>query len=121
MTTLGTFHERRGEQSLLSDPELSPVWGRIFGQDAKMGWSGTVSPSFDGTLFGLQAGFDVFGRETASGGIDRAGLFVAYASMKGDVRGQALGCIERMLDFVAVHPAAMAMATQGFVPKIGAA
>ncbi|QKC68085.1 MULTISPECIES: autotransporter outer membrane beta-barrel domain-containing protein [Mesorhizobium] len=91
MTTLGTFHERRGEQSLLSDTELSPVWGRIHGQDAKMGWSGTVSPSFDGTLFGLQAGFDVFGRDTASGGIDRAGLFVAYASMKGDVRGQALG------------------------------
>lgn len=91
MTTLGTFHERRGAQSLLSNPELSPVWGRIFGQDAKMGWSGTVSPSFDGTLFGLQAGFDVFGRETASGAIDRAGLFVAYASMKGDVRGQALG------------------------------
>ncbi|TPJ19998.1 autotransporter outer membrane beta-barrel domain-containing protein [Mesorhizobium sp. B2-7-3] len=91
MTTLGTFHERRGEQSLLSNTELSPVWGRIYGQDAKVGWSGTVSPSFDGTLFGLQAGFDVFGRETASGGIDRAGLFVAYASMKGDVRGQALG------------------------------
>ncbi|MER8629126.1 autotransporter outer membrane beta-barrel domain-containing protein [Mesorhizobium opportunistum] len=91
MTTLGTFHERRGEQSLLSDTEMSPVWGRIFGQDAKMGWSGTVSPSFDGTLFGLQAGFDVFGRETASGGIDRAGLFVAYGSMKGDVSGQALG------------------------------
>ncbi|QKD19910.1 autotransporter outer membrane beta-barrel domain-containing protein [Mesorhizobium sp. NZP2077] len=91
MTTLGTFHERRGEQSLLSDNEMSPVWGRIFGQDAKMGWSGTVSPSFDGTLFGLQAGFDVFGRETAAGGIDRAGLFVAYASMRGDVRGQALG------------------------------
>ncbi|PBB66082.1 autotransporter outer membrane beta-barrel domain-containing protein [Mesorhizobium sp. WSM4312] len=91
MTTLGTFHERRGEQRLLSNPELSPVWGRIYGQDAKMGWSGTVSPSFDGTLYGLQAGFDVFGRDTASGGIDRAGLFVAYASMKGDLRGQALG------------------------------
>jgi autotransporter family porin len=91
MTTLGTFHERRGEQSLLSNTELSPVWGRIYGQDAKIGWSGTVSPSFDGTLFGFQAGFDVFGRETSSGQIDRAGLFVAYASMNGDVRGQALG------------------------------
>ncbi|MCA0028867.1 autotransporter outer membrane beta-barrel domain-containing protein [Mesorhizobium sp. B263B1A] len=91
MTTLGTFHERRGEQSLLSNTELSPVWGRIFGQDAKMGWSGTVSPSFDGTLFGFQGGFDVFGQETASGGVDRAGLFIAYASMNGDVRGQALG------------------------------
>ena len=91
MATVGTFHERRGEQSLLSNAELSPVWGRIFGQDTEMGWSGTVSPSFDGTLFGFQGGFDLFGRETASGGIDRAGLFVAYASMKGDVRGQALG------------------------------
>ncbi|WP_404925972.1 autotransporter outer membrane beta-barrel domain-containing protein [Mesorhizobium sp. ORM16] len=91
MTTLGTFHERRGEQSLLSNTELSPVWGRIFGQDAKMGWSGTVSPSFDGTLFGFQGGFDVFGQETASGGVDRAGLFIAYATMNGDVRGQALG------------------------------
>lgn len=91
MTTLGTFHERRGEQSLLSNTELSPVWGRIFGQDTEMGWSGTVSPSFDGTLFGFQGGFDLFGRETASGQVDRAGLFVAYASMNGDVRGQALG------------------------------
>ncbi|RUX96559.1 autotransporter outer membrane beta-barrel domain-containing protein [Mesorhizobium sp. M7D.F.Ca.US.004.01.2.1] len=91
MTTLGTFHERRGEQSLLSNMELSPVWGRIFGQDTKMAWSGTVSPSFDGTLFGFQGGFDLFGRETSSGSVDRAGLFIAYASMNGDVRGQALG------------------------------
>ena len=92
MATLGTFHERRGEQSLLSsDTDLQPVWGRIFGQDAKMDWSGTVSPSFDGTLFGVQAGFDMLGRETASGSVDRAGLFLAYGSMNGDVRGQALG------------------------------
>jgi outer membrane autotransporter protein len=91
LASLGTFHERRGEQGLLSNTELSPVWGRIFGQDAKMDWSGTVSPSFDGTLFGLQAGFDLFGRETGSGSVDRAGLFVAYGSMNGDVRGQALG------------------------------
>ncbi len=91
MTTLGTFHERRGEQGLLSNTELSPVWGRVFGQDAKMSSSGTVSPSFDGTLFGFQTGFDAFGRETASGVVDRAGLFVAYGSINGDVRGQALG------------------------------
>jgi quinolinate synthase len=36
-------------------------------------------------------------------------------------RGQALGCIERMLDFVARHPAAIAKPAQGFVPNIGAA
>lgn len=92
MATLGTFHERRGEQSLLSSgTDLQPVWGRIFGQDAKMDWSGTVSPSFDGTLFGLQAGLDLIGRETAAGSVDRAGLFIAYGSMNGDLRGTALG------------------------------
>jgi quinolinate synthase len=37
------------------------------------------------------------------------------------VRGQALGCIERMLDFVAAQPAGGAPAVQGFVPNIGAA
>ena len=36
-------------------------------------------------------------------------------------RSQALGCIERMLDFVAQHPAAIAQPAQGFVPNIGAA
>ena len=38
------------------------------------------------------------------------------------VRGQALGCIERMLDFVAAQPAgAMSAGQTGLVPNIGAA
>ena len=37
------------------------------------------------------------------------------------VRSQALGCIERMLDFVAGNPAAVATARPGLVPNIGAA
>jgi len=37
------------------------------------------------------------------------------------VRGQALACIERMLDFVARHPQALARPVQGFVPALGAA
>jgi quinolinate synthase len=36
-------------------------------------------------------------------------------------RAQALGCIERMLDFVARHPDAIAKPTQGFVRDIGVA
>jgi len=36
-------------------------------------------------------------------------------------RSQALGCIERMLDFVAKHPQAIAQPRSGFVPHIGAA
>jgi quinolinate synthase len=37
------------------------------------------------------------------------------------VRSQALGCIDRMLDFVAKNPAAITKPAQGFVPNIGAA
>ena len=37
------------------------------------------------------------------------------------VRGQALGCIERMLDFVKQNPAALATPQRGFVRNIGAA
>jgi quinolinate synthase len=36
-------------------------------------------------------------------------------------RGQALGCIERMLDFVASHPGSTATPSRGFVKNIGAA
>ncbi|MDE2457073.1 MAG: quinolinate synthase NadA [Burkholderiales bacterium] len=37
------------------------------------------------------------------------------------VRAQALGCIERMLDFVKRHPGAVRAARSGFVPNIGTA
>lgn len=37
------------------------------------------------------------------------------------IRAQALGCIERMLAFVAKNPGAVARATHGFVPSLGAA
>jgi len=36
-------------------------------------------------------------------------------------RGRALGCIERMLDFVKAHPQSIATPARGFVPNIGAA
>jgi quinolinate synthase len=38
-----------------------------------------------------------------------------------NVRAQALGCIDRMLDFVQRHPAALRAPARGFVPGIGAA
>ncbi len=37
------------------------------------------------------------------------------------IRVKAHGCIDRMLDFVAHHPAAIAKPAQGFVPNVGAA
>jgi quinolinate synthase len=35
------------------------------------------------------------------------------------IRGRALGCIERMLDFVKAHPDSIAQPRSGFVPHIG--
>ena len=37
------------------------------------------------------------------------------------IRGQALGCIERMLDFVKAHPDRIARPVKDFVPNIGSA
>jgi len=36
-------------------------------------------------------------------------------------RSQALGCIDRMLAFVAANPASIAQPKRGFVPNIGTA
>lgn len=92
LAALGTFHERRGEQSLLQTTGALPAaWGRAYGQDNETTWSGTVFPTFDGSLAGIQAGLDVIGFESIAGHVDRAGFFVGYTSSSGDVRGQALG------------------------------
>ncbi|RRY11656.1 autotransporter family protein [Brucella anthropi] len=92
LSTLGTFHERRGEQDLLKTAGYLPAsWGRVFGQDIEMKWRGTVAPGLDGKLFGIQAGQDILGRETDGGHFDRFGLFFGYARATGDITGQALG------------------------------
>ncbi|KKC37371.1 autotransporter [Devosia epidermidihirudinis] len=92
LATLGTFHERRGRQSLLEQEQERPgLWGRVFGQDVEMKWDGTVAPTFDGNLFGFQAGADVAGWENENGHTDRLGVFAGVTSMNGNIRGQALG------------------------------
>lgn len=92
LATLGTFHARRGEQALLSVEQQHPgMWGRVFGQDVEMKWDGTVAPTFDGNLFGFQAGADILGWESAAGHTDRTGTFAGLSGMNGDIRGQALG------------------------------
>ena len=55
------------------------------------------------------------------GVLDCLSLGRGEISVPEPVRAQALGCIERMLDFVAANPAPAAPAAPGFVPNIGAA
>jgi autotransporter family porin len=92
LASLGTFHERQGEQPLLQgEGAFRSAWARAIGQDSEISWAGTVSPTFDGTLWGMQIGADVFARESDSGHRDHFGLFVGRTRMDGDVRGFALG------------------------------
>ena len=89
---LGTFHERQGEQSLLTKNGGFPIaWGRAFGSKTEFRRGGPLAPEFDGHLFGFQAGMDVGAAETWQGHRDHFGLFVGHAEADGDVRGFALG------------------------------
>ncbi|MBN9137832.1 autotransporter outer membrane beta-barrel domain-containing protein [Phyllobacterium sp.] len=92
LATLGTFHERRGEQSVLTPgSDLSAAWGRVFGQSIEQGGAGTASPSIDGSIWGFQTGIDILRRQSEGGHRDIAGIFFGYAGMNSDVKGQALG------------------------------
>ncbi|MEI4480648.1 MULTISPECIES: autotransporter outer membrane beta-barrel domain-containing protein [unclassified Phyllobacterium] len=92
LATLGTFHERRGEQSVLTTGDnFSAVWGRVFGQSTEQKWSGTVDPSIDGSVWGGQMGLDILRWDNGSGHRDTAGVFFGYSTINADVKGQALG------------------------------
>ena len=92
LVTLGTFHERRGEQGVVNSREnFSAAWGRAFGQSTEQSWDGTVDPSIDGNLYGIQAGLDILGWQHDNGHRDIAGLFFGYSNLDADVKGQAVG------------------------------
>lgn len=89
---LGTFHERQGEQSLLTETGTLPAgWGRVYGSDFKQSWTGTVSPSFDGSIKGYQLGQDLYASQIRDGLLQRVGLFVGQSRLRGDVKGFSMG------------------------------
>lgn len=90
--TLGTFHERRGEQALLRGGGVLPsTWGRVFAENSEIKWDGDVAPSLDGDLSGFQIGQDFAGWGEDGGTNIRLGAFVGRASTDGTVRGGAIG------------------------------
>lgn len=92
LNALGTFHDRQGEQSLLTEAGVAPAgWGRIYNNDFRKSWSGTVSPSFDGSLDGFQIGHDLFASEVSEGRYQRFGLFVGQTRLRGSIKGFAEG------------------------------
>ena len=92
LQALGTFHDRQGEQSLLSETGPVPAgWGRAYGSDFNKSWSGTVSPSFDGSIKGYQVGHDLYASETSGGQLQRFGLFIGQSRLQGDIKGFSMG------------------------------
>lgn len=91
-TSIGTFHDRQGEQSLLTEKgAVAAGWARTFGSHLRQSWSGTVAPSFDGSINGYQIGHDVYAWTSDSGMRQRVGLFASQSRLDGDVRGFNLG------------------------------
>ena len=90
LLTLGTFHERNGDQQLAAADGRERGWARVFGQHMEQSHSGEVRPSTDGEYYGIQGGIDAIRTVSATGHLDRAGLFAAHATAHVDVAGHIL-------------------------------
>lgn len=88
---IDNFHNRQGEQGLLSENgRMSAAWGRTWGGSSKIAQKGDLQPSFDGTVWGMQVGQDLYADSTADGRRNHYGLFLGVARAFGDVMGFAL-------------------------------
>ncbi|MFP6558549.1 autotransporter outer membrane beta-barrel domain-containing protein [Paraburkholderia sp. B3] len=89
---IDTFHDRQGEQSLLTGDESVPAaWARAWGGYSNLHQGGDVAPSFDGTMWGMQIGQDLYADSTVSGQHNHYGFFAGFSRAVGDVNGFALG------------------------------
>lgn len=88
---IDTFHDRQGEQSLLGGNNKAPAfWARSWGSHADIRQSGDVNPSFNGTLWGLQLGQDLYASTEDGGASNHAGVLFGFSRATGDVGGFAL-------------------------------
>jgi outer membrane autotransporter protein len=97
LATLGTLHERVGEEENLrgvasSRDIANGVWGRVFGERQTNRFAGSTNPSVDGRLWGVQAGMDLYRHTTDGNRRNHAGLYFAYGWFNStSVRGNILG------------------------------
>ncbi|WP_160170472.1 autotransporter outer membrane beta-barrel domain-containing protein [Afipia sp. P52-10] len=97
LTTLGTLHERVGEEenirALTGSGYVNGVWARAIGERTRSRWDGTVDSSANGNLIGVQAGIDIVRTDPYAGGHrDHLGVYGAYTDYSApSVSGFALG------------------------------
>ncbi|MCA8429232.1 autotransporter outer membrane beta-barrel domain-containing protein [Burkholderia seminalis] len=88
---IDTFHDRQGEQGLLAENGSVPAsWARVWGGKSDIKQKGDVTPSFDGTVWGMQVGQDLYADTTAGGHRNHYGFFLGFSRAVGDVNGFAL-------------------------------
>ena len=88
---IDTFHDRQGEQSLLTGDSKAPAfWARSWGSHADIHQRGDVNPSFNGTLWGLQLGQDLYTATQDDGATHHVGVLFGFSRATGDVDGFAL-------------------------------
>ncbi|QHG65038.1 autotransporter outer membrane beta-barrel domain-containing protein [Pseudomonas putida] len=93
---LGTFHQRQGDQQLLQGKGAFPAsWGQAYGGALRQQWSGTVSPSLDGDLYGFKVGQDLYAKVSDNGYRQHLGLYVSHSRLDADVKGFALAVEDR--------------------------
>ncbi|MCX2888102.1 autotransporter outer membrane beta-barrel domain-containing protein [Pseudomonas sp. DCB_BI] len=93
---LGTFHQRQGDQQLMQGQGALPAsWGQAYGGTLRQKWSGTVSPSLDGDLYGFKVGQDLYAKVGESGYRQHVGLYVSHSRLDADVKGFALAVQDR--------------------------
>ncbi len=91
LASLGTFHERQGEQRILAGQGgVRAAWARLVGQSHEQYWEGDAQPGFDGDIQGVQAGLDLYAN-AGSSYRDQVGVFVGRTRAQGSVRGFAIG------------------------------
>ena len=93
---LGTFHQRQGDQHLLKGEGALPAsWGQAYGGTLRQQWSGTVSPSLDGDLYGFKVGQDLYAKVDDNGYRQHVGVYVSHSRLDADVKGFALAVKDR--------------------------
>ncbi|WP_041357802.1 autotransporter outer membrane beta-barrel domain-containing protein [Nitrobacter hamburgensis] len=97
LATLGTLHERVGEEMNIPNQTASGkfgngTWARLIGESGNSSWSGTVDArARNASLVGIQAGFDIYRSLHDNGHRDHVGLYIAETSYRSSISGFALG------------------------------
>ena len=88
---IDTFHDRQGEQGLLTENGKLPAsWARVWGGNTKLSQTGDANPSFDGTVWGMQAGQELVADTQSNGHRNHYGVLLGFSRATGDVNGFAL-------------------------------